>query len=256
MRIIISMIVLLCSFLSYGQDLKIGTVVYAPPFVVAANKMNYFGFDIELMNGLCQRMKMTCTYVGMPFQDLFQAVTDKKVDLAIGSITITREREANVIFSLPYLASTGRFVTKSNSKINQMDDIRGKRVGVIAGRQYKDYVQTMFSNVVNISEYRDMTNLLQALNKNEVDVVAFSEPMAKYWVSANDDQYNFVGDSFSLGIGLGIMAVPEHVDLITKINKALLDMEADGSYLRLYNIYFGQLTLENTDTQSVSSRSF
>lgn len=243
MRTIIVCLLFIGSFIVHSQDLRIGTLVYAPPFVVAANQKNFFGFDIELMNGICQRMEMRCTYVGMPFQKLFDAVQMHTVDVAIGSITITEEREENLLFSLPYMASRGRFVTTRSAHIYTLADLLQKRIGVIAGRQYKVRILSMLSEPAVISEYKDVNSLLQALNNNKVDVIALSEPMAKYWVSAHEDLYNFVGEGFSLGIGLGIMATPDRAEIITRINKALLDMEADGSYLKLYNLYFGQLTL-------------
>ena len=43
-----------------------------------------------------------------------------------------------------------------------------------------------------------------------------------------------------MGEGYAIMAHKNNSDLIKKINQALLDMEQDGTYLRIYNRYFGE----------------
>ncbi|HAT9397002.1 TPA: transporter substrate-binding domain-containing protein, partial [Legionella pneumophila subsp. pneumophila] len=41
------------------------------------------------------------------------------------------------------------------------------------------------------------------------------------------------------GSGYGIIALKNQSALIDKINHILLEMEKDGSYLRIYNEYFG-----------------
>ncbi|HAT9019967.1 TPA: transporter substrate-binding domain-containing protein, partial [Legionella pneumophila subsp. pneumophila] len=46
------------------------------------------------------------------------------------------------------------------------------------------------------------------------------------------------GKKISIGEGYSIMANPDQFVLIKKINKILLEMEADGTYLRLYSEYF------------------
>lgn len=241
MKRIIVLLVVMFSCKSFSQNLIIGTLVYAPPFAVAANKTSFFGFDIELMNGICTRMKVRCAYVGMPFQKLLTAVEQGVVDVAIGSITITPQREVSLLFSDAYMPSRGRFVTTQRSHIEKMADITGKKVGVVAGRQFKELVQSRFSNTVTIKEYPDMTTLFHGLSVDEVDVVAYSEPMAQFWVSSNPLVYHFVGESFSLGEGLGIATLPARQALMREINKALSEMKADGSYTQIHDLYFGKI---------------
>ncbi|MFA1369849.1 transporter substrate-binding domain-containing protein, partial [Legionella pneumophila] len=42
-----------------------------------------------------------------------------------------------------------------------------------------------------------------------------------------------------IGNGYGILALKNNAPLIMKINKALLQIEKDGTYLEIYNTYFG-----------------
>lgn len=50
--------------------------------------------------------------------------------------------------------------------------------------------------------------------------------------------FKLVGKAIRSGDGYGIMANKNNADLITQINKALLQMENDGTYLRISNTYF------------------
>ncbi|RYW67113.1 ABC transporter substrate-binding protein, partial [Legionella pneumophila] len=53
------------------------------------------------------------------------------------------------------------------------------------------------------------------------------------------DQLKLIGDKIPIGSGYGIIALKNQSALIDKINHILLEMEKDGSYLRIYNEYFG-----------------
>ncbi|HAU2068628.1 TPA: transporter substrate-binding domain-containing protein, partial [Legionella pneumophila] len=61
---------------------------------------------------------------------------------------------------------------------------------------------------------------------------------AKYWMASEPYAYKLIGKKISIGEGYSIMANPDQFVLIKKINKILLEMEADGTYLRLYSEYF------------------
>lgn len=54
-----------------------------------------------------------------------------------------------------------------------------------------------------------------------------------------DDQLQLIGDKIPIGSGYAIIALKNQSALIDKINYILLEMEKDGSYLRIYNEYFG-----------------
>jgi ABC-type amino acid transport substrate-binding protein len=47
-----------------------------------------------------------------------------------------------------------------------------------------------------------------------------------------------LGDEFSIGEGYGIIARLGRTDLIAEINKALLAIESDDTYLNTYRAFF------------------
>lgn len=58
-------------------------------------------------------------------------------------------------------------------------------------------------------------------------------------MSNSATELKFVGDKMAIGDGYGILASKNNAPLIMKINKALLQIEKDGTYLEIYNTYFG-----------------
>ncbi|KTC94570.1 transporter substrate-binding domain-containing protein [Legionella erythra] len=236
-------LLLLCVNL-HAQTIRVGTGLYAPPFEMQAdNKKNLYGFDIELMQAICQRAGWQCQFKGMLFEQLFIELKDNTIDLAISAISITSERQKNFLFSLPYMASGGQFLTKSQSPINTILDIRNQRVGIERGTVFKQMLQAQYQDAITITDYATQQDVLNALSNDDVDAVLIDTGAAQYWVANNSGLFKAIGDSLPVGLGYGIMANPNRRDLIETVNKQLLAMENDGDYLKLYSRYFGTLSL-------------
>lgn len=237
-------IILLLTFLLlsplYAQTINIGILLYNPPFEMEADQKNhFFGFEIDIMMELCKRMQADCHFIPLTFAEIFTKLLDDKIDLGLGSISITEQRRANYLFSLPYMKSTARFITKIDSQIHGIDDIRDKRVGTVEGSLFKAIVLEKFNHEVEIVEYPTLAEVFQALADGKVEIVIADEGAAKYWATNNSDSFKLVGNEIPIGIGYGIMANKKHKELIETINRLLLDIEADGSYLKIYKRYFG-----------------
>nr|WP_302473906.1 transporter substrate-binding domain-containing protein [Legionella sp. PL877] len=224
-----------------ARTISIGTLIYNPPFEVSADQKDHFlGFDIEIMAAICLRIQSTCHFKPLTFAELFVELLAKKIDLALGAISITKERQESFLFSLPYLASNGQFITTIDSDVNTIEDIRRKRIGLVQGTLFKALVFEKFGFQANVIEYPTLSGVFQAMAEGKVDVLIADTEAVKYWVT-NNAMFKLVGDSIPIGIGYGIMANKDSSDLIKQINEALLDMETDGSYLKIYKRYFSPM---------------
>ena len=240
MRKIILLLTFLLLSLLYAQTINIGILLYNPPFEMEADQKNhFFGFEIDIMMELCKRMQTDCHYIPLTFAEIFTKLLADEIDLGLGSISITEQRRINYLFSLPYMKSTGQFITRIDSKIRGIDDIRNKRVGSVEGSLFKAIVLEKFNHEVEIVEYPTLAEVFQALADGKIEIVIADEGAAKYWATNNSDSFKLVGNEIPIGIGYGIMANKKHKELIETINKLLLDIEADGSYLKIYKRYFG-----------------
>ncbi|HCC3092449.1 TPA: transporter substrate-binding domain-containing protein, partial [Legionella pneumophila] len=194
-------------------------------------------FDIDLMQEICRRLHATCAFEAYIFDDLFPALKNRKVDLVIASMIITDERKKLFIFSLPYMESNSQYITTIHSKINTFDDLQDKKIGVRKGTPYARQVLSANRNN-QVIFYELIQDMLLGLSNNEVDASLMDYEAAKYWMASEPYAYKLIGNKISIGEGYSIMANPDQYVLIKKINKILLEMEADGTYLRLYSEYF------------------
>ncbi|KTC75340.1 arginine ABC transporter substrate-binding protein [Legionella birminghamensis] len=232
-------ILLLFSSVLQAETLTVATLPYAPPFEMAADKSDhFFGFDIDIMEEICRRIQAYCKFMPMTFEQLMVRTYTGNVNLAIAAITITDDRKESYLFSLPYLPSSGQLLTSSNSPIQNLNDLAGKQIGSEKGTIFKGLLLEKFNNNIQIKEYSTQPEIFQALGNNEIDALILDEGSSKYW-SANGD-FKLIGPEMKIGIGYGIMANKREQALIDRINKALLSMENDGTYVKIYSKYFDQ----------------
>lgn len=238
-KCLLGILFLVFSFV-HANTLRVGTTLQNPPFSSLADKNGHFyGFDMNIMEEICKSIKVNCTFTPLVFNDLFTQMKAGKIDLAIAAIIINDFQEEDFLFSLPYLQSNGEFIALLPSPINKPSDIINKRVGVRRGTPFKNLALTMYKNQVEIVEVQDMGTLLGKLNDKDIDVALINAAAAKYWYANNSEIYKLIGTQIPTGEGYGIMANKGQEALIGQINQALLNMEADGSYLAIYTRYFG-----------------
>lgn len=242
-RLIVLTCLLIWPFIQ-SQALVIGTSANYPPLASLIDQKNHFtGFEIEIMQAVCDRIKAPCEFRPVIISTITDQLLSRKIDLAIAAIIIQSKPVPGYIFSLPYLASNTQFIVNKQSPINNPADIKNKRVGVRRGSLYggdyfKNYVLQLYHNQVRVAEYPTMNDLMEALGNRVVDVAFVNAVAADYWYMNNQNQYKLIGSKIPLGNGYGIMANEGQEPLINAINNALQHMLADGSYEAIYSRYF------------------
>ena len=89
------------------QKAKIRVAISAdfPPFEYYNENEELYGFDIDLMNYIGERIGFDIEFVNMSFDQLFSAVMGGDVDCAISAISITEERNNVIDYTIPYLSA-------------------------------------------------------------------------------------------------------------------------------------------------------
>lgn len=221
----------------WAKNLTIGTIGHAPPFEYQDQIKGLAGFDIDIMNTLCQRMNTHCTFKIYEFSQLFTALKKGEVDLAIASIVITPKRQEQFLFSLPYKIARLQFITLKKNNFQETSQLINKRIGVYKNAPDRRYIEEKFNNQVTFQDYDHVENLFSALKKNEVDAILVESPRAEYWL-ANVPGFKMLGKSFPVGEGYGIAANLREEQLIQEINTQLKKMEKEDTYLKIYKLYF------------------
>lgn len=83
------------------QPLKVGITV-VPPFVMQTDDGRWEGISIDLWQEVAAGIKRDFEWVPLSFNELLTAVENGDVDIAVGALTMTAERDARFDFSSPF----------------------------------------------------------------------------------------------------------------------------------------------------------
>lgn len=91
--------------LGASETLKVGVSVFEP-FVMKDQAGTLTGFDIDYWNAICEENGWTCEFKELALPEKISALSKKQIDVALGGVSITRNREnAGIDFSIPYYNS-------------------------------------------------------------------------------------------------------------------------------------------------------
>lgn len=239
-RTILLVPLLFCLFCSVALSapLKVGVLTFDPPYVYSTTE----GFDIELINSICEKLSLQCQLLPMNYHEFFQSLDNETIELAIGAIFINPVSEEHYMFTLPYMVGKGQFLTLRSSSIQSPADLKGQIVGVIkgnpVGNTFANYINQNFPGQFQLKDFESVNDLITDLTNKTIAAAFLRRSSANYWEQNGDGVFKTFGPIVTIGSGMGIMTLPKNTALIQQINGLLEKMEADGSYLTLYNIYF------------------
>lgn len=238
MRLAACFILFLSFTLSHAQKLIIGVPEFNPPFIMSSGDGEFIGFDAEIIYEVCRRLSVKCTFKTLAYRRIFSTVSEGQADVAIGAITISLDRDKQFLFSLPYLRSFGQFIVKNKSNIHSFEDLIGKRFGIASHSVFKAMLANQFGTKIQVTTYEFHTQMMAALYNDDVDVLLLDKATADYWYANSDNIYRLLGKRVPYGFGYGILTAKGRENLVSEINTALLTMQADGTYLKIYSTYF------------------
>lgn len=73
-----------------------------PPFVIRDGDGRWRGISVDLWTGIAQALGRDFEFVPLPFPDVLPSLEAGRVDVAVGALTMTPEREARIDFTHPF----------------------------------------------------------------------------------------------------------------------------------------------------------
>ncbi|SMD19756.1 ABC transporter substrate-binding protein [Rhizobium sp. RU36D] len=221
-----------------ADTLMVGAYPSNPPFEFKNQAGTFEGFEVDIVTEAAKRAGMTVEVADYGFQALFAATSSKRIDVAISSITITKERLASQSFTQPYYDSDMGMAAKEDSPIKTMADLKGKIVGVLSGstgeKWAKENQQAM--GFAEVKGYDTQQNSFLDLGAGRVDAVVTDIPGMEYlFVKMKGFA---VRERIKTGEQYGLMMGKDH-PLLEKLNTALTEMKKDGTMAAIHKKWFG-----------------
>jgi polar amino acid transport system substrate-binding protein len=212
-----------------------------PPFeyVDTAKSDKIIGFDVDLANALGEKLGYKINVKDMDFSGLIQSLKTGQADLVLAGMTPTSDRKKNVDFSDVYYTAQHMIITKKDSNINKLEDLKGKTVGVQLGSIQEDKAKEINKTIpINIEDRNRIPDLIEELKTGRFDAVIIENTVAKGYFDKEKDLKGFTISDNPEEAGSAI-AFPKNSPLTAKFNKALEEMKKDGEMEKLVVKWFG-----------------
>jgi ABC-type amino acid transport substrate-binding protein len=215
-----------------------------PPFNYLDRKGIPAGFEMELAQEACQRIKAECEFAAFKWDDLIPGLIDKKFDVIMSSLEVTSERRKRLGMSRRYYLSPGAFIAAKGAPFDGPPSLlRNKRIGVQRDSTHADWADKSFRRSAQLKRYNTLGEALTALSNDEVDAVFGDKTQLWLWSQKPEGKCcELVGqdikDNQTLGIGVAAGLRKEDAKLRDAINKAFGEMMADGTYKKINEKYF------------------
>jgi polar amino acid transport system substrate-binding protein len=252
MRIIIKAAVVAAALALSGawsasaEEIKVGFSPEAyPPFYQQDASGKWGGWEVEIISAICDEAKVTCTLTPIPWDGLIPALTSKKIDAIMNSMSITDERKKTIDFSDKYYNTPTSVIGPKDQKFGATPaDLKGKVIGVQVSTTHAAYVKKHFTEAAEIKEYQTQDEANQDLaagriDATQADAIALDAFLKSDAGKACCDLKGYVEPDLEvLGPGVGAGLRKEDTALKEKINAAIKAIRANGKYAEITKKYF------------------
>lgn len=233
------------------DTLKVLVSLDYPPFSDGTLE-DAWGYDVAVSQELADRLGLTLELVPVSRESIIQVLAcepastvseeeppDQQGDVAIAALAITEERDEKVDFSSWYYVGNQAVVTLDGAYQSTTEfDAKKTRVAVVKGSTCLETAQALTDEKL-IVEYSTARRCLQALQAKEVQAVVLDLPVASYLI---EDEFKGMRilERIMTGEAYGVAVPIQSIHLKDAVNKALEEMEEDGTLERLEDEYVKQ----------------
>lgn len=170
--------------------LIVGTSSGYPPYVFVdaeSPDKKAIGLDMEMCKQIADKLGVPMEVQDMSFSALLSSVTAGKVDIAVGGVSPTPEREKAMAFSDLYLPTEQKLLVRKEDqhKLKTMADLKGKVIGAEKSTTQEATAQKVEgATAIGLSSVPDA--VLQ-LKNGKLDGIVLEGVVSKQYLVYNDD---------------------------------------------------------------------
>ncbi|MGT2907083.1 transporter substrate-binding domain-containing protein [Streptococcus dentiloxodontae] len=217
--------------------LRVATTGVSFPGSYKDDNGNLTGFDVEVAKAVADKIGYDIEFTTTSFDGLFGLLTSGKADAVASSIAITDERKQSYDFSSPYATFKYGVVVQSSSDLTNINELSGKTLAATVGSNQINVINN-YDPSITIQTFDDREAALTGVVNGQVD--GYSN--AKTILAAIIKQKNLDLKILDGELGEENIAIAfnkgQNEDLRKKVDKALAELQADGTIKKLSEKFF------------------
>lgn len=213
--------------------------------LVSYNRTNFFavrgqmrGLEYDLMTAYQKHLATThkkeharMVFVSVPFDQLIPALLDGRGDIIAAGLTDTPQRRKKVAFSAPYRTGINEIIvgSKRAPKIDEISDLAGKKVHVMAGSSYVGHLGEISAQlkqrgmkpikIIEADANLVTEDLLEMTERGIIKYAAADSHIATIWKSALPNLQLFTDASIHSGGDLAWAVRPNSPELVKSLSE-------------------------------------
>ncbi len=229
-----------------AQQVRVGFAAEPyPPFTSPDASGNWQGWEVDFMKAICAEAKLDCVITPVAWDGIIPALTTNKIDMIIGSMSITAERLQTIDFSDKYYNSPPGIIGAKDVKFEATPEgLAGKTLGVQVATIHQVYANKYFGEAgATVKEYQTQDEANNDLASGRIDAVqadsiALTDFLKTEQGACCDMKGTVKDDPEILGLGVGVGLRKGETELKDKINAAIKAIRANGTYDTFSKKYF------------------
>lgn len=211
-----------------------------PMSYIDAKTRELVGYEVDLGRAVAQKIGVKPVFKQITLAARIPELQQGHVDLLAASLTHSKEREAQIDFSLTTFVAGQQVMVKASSPIKDVPELAGKRVATAKGSSMEVNIKKAVPTVQVISFDTSPQALVAMQQGKTVAFVNEDQSLARALVEmgAQRKDYRILptvisSEPLALGIKKGEAGLKKVVD------ETLRELEANGKAQGMYEQYFG-----------------
>lgn len=212
---------------------------YAPfEYIDTEGSGDFMGIDIEIAKAITEKLGYELEIQDMDFSGLISALQSGQADFVMAAMSATKDRKESADFSDVYYTSKHFVITKKDSGLESVEDLKGLKVGAQMGSIQEEKAKELAEVNGFTYESRDRVPLLiQEIMAGNLDAAFVEDTVAQGYLAENKEIEGFAVEDAEGGYAI---AFPKGSELTEEFNNALKEMIDNGEIDNIVKKYFNQ----------------
>ena len=234
-----------------AAKIRVGTDSAYPPQSERLPDGTFRGFDIDVANEIGKRLGVSVEFVTPDFSTVVAGGWGDKYDISVGSVAITKPRQAVLDFTKPYYYTPAQMSATKASGITTLAGMAGKTVCVSASSANQSWLEGTLMIVGSVPapvpagiKVVVVAEDSKCIARTDIDGWVADAPVIAHAITQGAPFVTVGAPVFygALALATDKAALP-HTELLAELNKIVQAMHDDGTLTKLSKQWFEGLDL-------------
>ena len=223
--------------------LRAGIMTDSIPGAYYNDKGEWVGFDVDIAEEIAKRMGCKLERVAVNNKTRIAFVQEGRIDISVANMTHKRERDKSIDFSITYFFDGQKILAKKGA-FKDLKSFVGKKVATMQGTTSEIDVKNLLKKLgdadfeKNVISFQKESECFQALQMGRAAGWSTDSTILIGYAAQDPGKWEVIGDFISdepYGMGLP----QDDSAWRDAVNFALQDIWNDGTYMKIYNKWYG-----------------